>query len=237
MGMIDDIATVTNCGIDSIISNSVTNTFIESKRLMLGPNKSHRLHIGNKKQNCANLKVHGNDMSDSTQEKYVGDIITVDGKNDKNIAARKARGFAIAGDILSILEEVPLGPYRIEAGLCMRNAMFLNSVLTNSEVWYGLTEKDYTDLEKVDEYLLRKILNAHSKTPIEALYLETGSLPIRFVIKKRRISYLYHLLTRDTDELISKFYFAQKRKPVKDDWALTVKYDMIDIDLGLNEEI
>ena len=47
---------------------------------------------------------------------------------------------------------------------------------------------------------------------------------------------MYHLLTRDTDELISKFYFAQKRKPVKDDWALTVKDDMKDIDLGLTEE-
>ena len=42
MGMIDDLATVTKCGIDTIKSNSVTNSFIESKRLELGYEKSHK---------------------------------------------------------------------------------------------------------------------------------------------------------------------------------------------------
>ena len=32
LGMIDDLATVTKCGKESIVSNSITNTFIESKR-------------------------------------------------------------------------------------------------------------------------------------------------------------------------------------------------------------
>ena len=36
-----------------------------------------------------------------------------------------------------------------------RNGMLLNGILTNSEVWYGLKEDNYTALEKVDEYLLR----------------------------------------------------------------------------------
>ena len=33
MGMIDDLATVTKCDIETVKSNSVTNSFIESKRL------------------------------------------------------------------------------------------------------------------------------------------------------------------------------------------------------------
>ena len=82
------------------------------------------MHIGKSKKDCLDLKVHSNKMEDSKQEKYVGDVITDDGKNDENIAARKAKAFAIAGDILAILDEVPLGPYRIDAGLCMSSAMF-----------------------------------------------------------------------------------------------------------------
>ena len=57
LGMIDDIATVTKCGIDTVISNSVTNTFVESKRLQLGPKKSHRLYFGCRTKACAELKI------------------------------------------------------------------------------------------------------------------------------------------------------------------------------------
>ena len=124
----------------------------------------------------------------------------------------------------------------LEIGLKLREFMLINGLLFNSEVWYGLSEYELSELEKVDEYLLRKLLNAHSKTPKEFLYLETGSLPIRFIIKKRRISYLHHILNRDKKELISKVYFAQKRKSVKDDWANTVKKDCDDINLILNED-
>ena len=118
-------------------------------------------------------------MKDSQEEKYIGDIITGDGKNVKNVLSRKVKGYGIAGDILATLEEVPFGTYKIEAGLCMRNGMLINDMLTNSKVWYGLTENEITQLEEVDNYLLRKILNANSKIPKEMLYLETGATPKR----------------------------------------------------------
>ena len=109
-------------------------------------------------------------------------------------------------------------------------------MLTNSEVWYNIKETEISELEEVDHYLLRKILKAHSKTPKEMLYLETGAIPIRFIIKQRRLSYLHHLLTRDQKELINKVYLAQKRKSVKGDWAMTVKNDIEEINLNLSEE-
>lgn len=225
--MIDDLATVSQCGTDTILSNSITNSFIESKRLELGDKKSNRLHIGkHTNKNCYQLKVHENIMNTSKQEKYIGDIISDDGKNTANIAARKAKGFGIVGDILAILDEIPFGKYKVEAGIHMRNGMLINGMLTNSETWYGLTEQDIKQLESVDEYLIRKILNAHSKTPIELLYLETGIIPIRYILKARRLSYLRNILQRTPDELISRVYFGQKRKPVRDDWFLTVQTDM-----------
>ena len=117
LGMIDDIATVNKCGVDAVISNSVTNSFVESKRLELGSNKSHRLHFEKKKKECLNLKMHDKQMNSSNKENYVGDIVTEDGKNNENIESRRSKAFGIAGEILAILDKVPLGPYRIDAGL------------------------------------------------------------------------------------------------------------------------
>ena len=106
------------------------------------------------------------------------------------------------------MNEVSLGKYRVEAGMKLRNAMLINGILTNCEVWYGLSDKEIEKLEKIDEYLLREIKGAHSKTPKEFLYLETGSIPLRFTVSSRRMSYLHHLLTRNQNELIHKFFKA-----------------------------
>ena len=80
-------------------------------------------------------------------------------------------------------------------------------------VKYG--DEEVEKLSRVDEYLLRSILGAPSKTPKETLYLETGCKPIKHVMQKRRLMYLHHILTRKEDELIKRFYVAQKLKPSK----------------------
>ena len=85
----------------------------------------------------------------------------------------------------------------------LRESYLVNGLLFNSEVWYDLKEKDIRELEEIVEALLRKILNAHSKTPLEALYLELGVLPLRFIItiKARRINYLRYLANLKENEL------------------------------------
>ena len=75
-----------------------------------------------------------------------------------------------------------------------------------------------------------------SKTPIEALFLETGCIPLKFHIQKRRLMYLHHLLTRSEKELIRKFYSAQKSKPSKNDWVQTVKSDLESLKIDMNDE-
>ena len=75
--------------------------------------------------------------------------------------------------------------------------MLINGILFNSEAWHGITLAQIVRLEKIDQDLLRGILKAHRKTPSEFLHLETGTLPIRFILSQRRINYLKHILSRD----------------------------------------
>ena len=64
--------------------------------------------------------------------------------------------------------------------------------------------KNISKLEEVDKILLRKIQKAHTKTPVESLYLELGVLPLNYIMKCRRIMYLHYILTQDKKELLSK---------------------------------
>ena len=104
--------------------------------------------------------------------------------------------------------------------------MFLNGVLFNSEVWPELTATEITALESVDQNLLRSICQAHAKTPIEFIYLETGCVPLRYVISSRRLMYLHHIVHREDKELIKRVYDAQKTNPTKGDFADIVRNDL-----------
>jgi hypothetical protein len=90
-------------------------------------------------------------------------------------------------------------------------------------------------LEDTHEALLRGLLKAHSKVPVEALHLETGTISIRHILKSRRLCYLQNILRRDSEELVREIYDAQKNDPVDGDFYQLVQTDAAEIDLNLTE--
>ena len=133
---------------------------------------------------------------------------------------------------MNILNNLCLGPYFFEVAIILRQAMLVTVMLLNSETWLRLTKGDTKKLEQVDEMLLRKLLQTPISTPIPALYLETGVIPIRFIIKTRRIMFLHHIITRPKESLIYRVLQAQINKPVKGDWCLVVVEDLEALGLG-----
>jgi len=71
--------------------------------------------------------------------------------------------------------------------------------------------------------------NANRHSAKECLYLETGALPIK-------LNYWHHIVTRDKSELINRVYLAQKRRPVKDDWVLTLNDDKEAVKINFTDE-
>ena len=70
LGMVDDIMTIQKCSEDSVRINAVVNAFVETKKLTLSSKKCHKIHIQKKsnqqQRDCLKLKVHNEDMSEST---------------------------------------------------------------------------------------------------------------------------------------------------------------------------
>ena len=242
---------IADTGTKTVDINSYFNAKTSIKRLQFGVDKCYQIHVGSKEHTTPELyidnwevkKTNGEwkdvytgkvQMERRDAEVYLGDIICKDGKNIKNIGARKAKGLGIIRQILDILEGTCLGKYEIEAALILRSSLLLNGFLTNSEVWYGLKSEDLKQLEQTDEILLRKILETPSSTPKCMLYLETGFKPISFIVQARRLTYLQYILKEEENSLISKFFNAQNSQSVKNDWALTVKKDLEELDINLS---
>ena len=127
---------------------------------------------------------------------------------------------------MGILQDVYYGRYYFQVAKILRNALFLSSLLTNCEAWYNVSPVDRDLLEEADENLLRSILECPVTTPQQMLYLKLNCLPIRYILMKRRLHFLYYILSQKKDSLIYQFFQAQLRNSVKGDWSITVQEDL-----------
>ena len=91
LAFVDDLNGISKCGAESSGLNTFINTQIELKRLRFhvpdkkGKTKCNKLHIGKDHSLCPTLKVHGTIMPEVTEDTYLGDILSNDGKNTKNL--------------------------------------------------------------------------------------------------------------------------------------------------------
>ena len=182
LSMVDDVIGVTACSDEAIKLNAIINVKVESKKLRLSNDKCYKLHIGKKDSkliNCTHqIKAHEQNIKCVKSAKYLGDILNQRGTIDDTITDRKNKSIGKISQISTILSSITFGMYYIDTALILREAMLLNGILTNCEVWYTVTEEHFKTLESADIDLFRKMFNAHSKTAIELFYLETAKICI-----------------------------------------------------------
>ena len=232
--MVDDTFAIAECGHKSVAINQFINSHIELKKLRMhtpdenGKTKCHKIHVGCGNQVCPGLLVHGTAMKEVKEDTYLGDVIRGDGKNTSSVKSRVSKGIGVISQIMNVLESVSFGKFYFQIALTLREAVFLNSILTNTEVWYGLRKSEIEELESLDRVLIRKILSLPKTTPIEALYLETGCLNIGTILKMRRLNFLHYLLKCDDKSVLKRFFQVQDKFPVEDDWSVQARLDLND---------
>ena len=123
----------------------------------------------------------------------MGDVITSDAKHTKNIQKRKSKGIGSMVDIIGLLKQLCLGEFHFEIAVLLRQTMLLSSVLLSSETWLRLTKTEIDQLEMLDEMYMRKVLASPANNPKVSMYLCLGLVPIRFLIKAKRMMFLHYI--------------------------------------------
>ena len=154
---------------------------------------------------------------------------------DENVLARVNKGNGTVNTIISLIEEISFGEFTFQTALLFRNAMLVNSILCSSEVLYGLTNDHIKMLEECDKSLFIRLFNVPFTCSYEALFLETGCLPFKYILKGRRLLYYWTLLNKPEEELAKKVFNIQTQLSVKDDWVEQVKMDLNELEIELTE--
>ena len=202
LSLIDDIIAISYCSPASVEMCATVKTKLKGKQLELSEKKCHKMHVGKLPNGCHTIKIGENVLGQTSSERYLGDILSSDGKIDNNITDRYNKGFGYVNQILAILKEISFGPYYYEQALQLRNAKLINGMLCSIESMYGISKAHVEKLEKCDRYFFRKIFNSPVSTPIESFYLETNTMPLRFIIMGRRLLYYWTIINKPYDELV-----------------------------------
>ena len=231
LGYVDDIITVTESGYKTSRMNSFINAKLAIKKLRLGAKQCFVMHIGNKHDDFKNIELcidgwsvktvesystgkteledilHDDmkEISHIDSERYLGQVISSDSKNTININLLRNKGIGIQNKIIQMLEKMPKGIFHFEIAEILRNVLLISSVLSNSEVWYGVSKTETEQLEQLDEMLLRNLFSCSRNIPKDLLYLEIGLVPISYIIKERRLMFLHHVLQQKEDSLLFIF--------------------------------
>ena len=198
--------------------------------------KRHPIFVGNWKEEDSNditgehvvndIFLGKVEMEDTEEEKYLGDIISKDGRNLKNIKARVNKGKGIVKRILDILDSMPFGKLYFQVAILLRNSLLVSSMLCNSETWFNLNKAELELLESVDLMLMRNLLRTTKSTQKEMFYLELGIIPLREIIKQRRLNFLHYILAQDEDSIMFKVFEKQYQERQNKDRVSSILMDL-----------
>ena len=118
--------------------------------------------------------------------------------------------------------------------MILRDSLLASSVLCNSQAWYNITHAEMALLESVDVRLLQGVLKTPKSTPKEMLYLELGITPFSEIIRKKRLLFLYYILSQDKNSLIYKVFKSQLQNKTSKDWVTTVIQDFKELNWSIN---
>ena len=201
--------------------------------------RKHKLQWGQSKCNVMRIGVHKNnekknwnlgtmEIEEATTYRYLGDHISNDGKNVKNIEARKTKTLATTININTIASTEVLRNIETTVLLELHDKVTIPGLLANSESW-SLLKTESHELEKIEYQALRNLFDLPLHTPIPALIYTLGTIYTHLRIEKRRLNYLYRILNRpETNWTNITFHILQEKNI---GWAKTIKETLRTLEL------
>ena len=113
--------------------------------------------------------------------------------------------------ITSLMAETEVGVHHVSVMLLLYRALFLSTMLFNSQTWSNLRKKDITELRTLQLKYLKRTIGVASSTSNAFTFLELGVLPIEFEIEKRQLLYLHRILQLELTDPVSKMFWEMKR--------------------------
>ena len=172
--------------------------FARKNKVRWGREKCKVMQVGVKRDVREEWKFGELTIGNCEEYKYLGDIITSDGKNRKNIEARKLKLQSSTVQITAIGSNEVLRGVQASTIIMLHETMNLPKLLINAETWV-LSKGDLKELNKIGVQCLKRLFSLPSTTPTAAVIYSFGALYTSIHIDQKQFLFLYKLLRRRDD--------------------------------------
>ena len=160
--------------------------------------------------------------------KYLGDIISSNGKNKENIEARHKKTQITTVKINSFGATNVLRKIKTKVLLELHDKITLPGLLTNAESW-SLLKGETDKIEMIEIQALKHLFDLPVHMPTPAIIFSFGTIMTRYRIQKKRLIYLHKLLKRrDTNWTRMMLEILTS---LKIGWAKTITQSLHDLNL------
>ena len=174
------------------------NEFAIKHKIKWGPSKCKVLEIGKHTNIETKWKLGDENIEGADSYKYLGDHISRKGTNNETIGERIGKMKVATREVISYGTRSAMRKLKSKMLIELHEAISIPSLLYNSESW-TLSITNLLELEKIEVWALKRILNLPPKTPTAAVRFETGTLFVEFRIDQRKLTYLHKVLQRSED--------------------------------------
>lgn len=127
-----------------------------------------------------------------TAYKYLGETIAQDSSLTPHILNKDNEVKAALSMINAVTSDNVLSGLNLQAIFKIVETCIIPGLLYGAEAWMPSSD-ELGRLQRTQNTILRRVLGAPPATPITALLIETGTLPVEALIDKRRLAYLWKL--------------------------------------------
>ena len=208
----------------------VANFAIKHK-LTWGADKCKVMRIGQHKNEKRKWKLGELEIDEADEYKYLGDIITNNGKNTKNLEARKNKAFAATSGINSIAGTSILRKIETKVILELHEKVILSALLTNAEAW-TLNKGEREEMERVEIQTLKMLFDLPNHTPTPGIVYTLGTLYTSLRIERKRLMFLHRLLNKRDNSWPKKMLLVLNELNVG--WAKSIRETLNDLNLPID---
>ena len=220
---VDDIATINNNIQDVYYSHERVKWFSVRKRLSLNGGKCILLCVNLRPTDVVpRLFIDGKLVPTKEAAAYLGDDFNAKGNNSDLIDERVRKGKSCIANAMALCSEITMGFYAIQTLFLLYKSLFLQIVLNNAQSWTNITAKEHLSLQRIQLKYIKRIFHAPSSTSNALTFLETGTLPIKYEIHVKQLTYLHHILTLNHTDPVRKMYQQQLCYPALN-WGNEIK--------------
>ena len=192
------------------------DVFAQKHKLEWGKDKCKTMTIGNSKKEEKEWKLGGEEIGACKEYKYLGDIISQDGKNTTNLKERKNKVNVAVRSILTCCNSGVMKKMAAKVAKYLYETEIVSALLYNSETWtLSNAEKKFVD--QIEVHAWKKLIGLPNTTPTAGIVHTMGSVFPSIRVEQKQLLYLHKVLQRNDEHWTKATMIAMKEKNVG--WA------------------